>query len=100
MANDEPGGEIDVEVVYALPSEQVLLHLKVAAGSTVAQAIRLTGVLVRYPEIDMATVRAGVFGKLVSLDMPLKAGDRVEIYRPLIVDPKEARRKRVDLKNT
>lgn len=86
--------EIDVEVVYALPAEQVLLHVRVAPHATVIQAIRASGVLERYPDITPETLQAGIFGDVVSLDARLKAGDRVEIYRPLTVDPKEARRRR------
>jgi uncharacterized protein len=86
--------DIDVEVIYALPQEQVLLKVRVAAGTTAAQAISACGVLARYPEIDPARMTIGVFSKIVPPDTPLNAGDRVEIYRPLTVDPKEARRQR------
>ena len=94
MASDE----IDVEVVYALPAEQAVMRLRLAAGATVLQAIQQSGLLVRYPQITLATARVGIFGKIVALDAPLSAGDRVEIYRPLTVDPKEARRRRVKLR--
>jgi uncharacterized protein len=94
MASAEAAGAIDVEVVYALPAEQNLLRVRVAAGATVEQAIRVSGLLERYPEIDISTLRAGIFGKITALDTPLKAGDRVEMYRPLTVDPKDARRRR------
>lgn len=94
MASDE----IEVEVVYALPAEQAVMRLRLAAGATVLQAIQQSGLLVRYPQITLATARVGVFGKIVALDAPLSAGDRVEIYRPLTVDPKEARRRRVKLR--
>ena len=85
---------LSVEVAYALANEQVILALKVEAGTTVEQAIRLSGVLERYPEIDLTKNKVGVFGKLTKLDTPLRAKDRVEIYRALIADPKEVRRKR------
>ena len=94
MASDE----IEVEVVYALPAEQAVMRLRLAAGATVLQAIQQSGLLVRYPQITLATARVGIFGKIVALDAPLSAGDRVEIYRPLTVDPKEARRRRVKLR--
>ena len=93
-----PMVEIEVEVVYALPAEQTVTQLRLAAGATVLQAIQQSGLLVRYPQITLATARVGVFGKIVALDAPLSAGDRVEIYRPLTVDPKEARRRRVKLR--
>jgi hypothetical protein len=85
---------IEVEVAYARPDEQVILALQVAHGSTIEDAIRRSGVLERFPEIDLATNKVGVFGKVGKLDQPLVAGDRVEIYRPLIADPKEARKQR------
>ena len=94
MASDE----IEVEVVYALPAEQAVMRLRLAAGATVLQAIQQSGLLVRYPQIVRATARVGVFGKIVALDARLSGGDRVEIYRPLTVDPKEARRRRVKLR--
>ena len=94
MASDE----IEVEVVYALPAEQAVMRLRLAAGATVLQAIQQSGLLVRYPQIVRATVRVGVFGKIMALNAPLCTGDRVEIYRPLTVDPKEARRRRVKLR--
>ncbi len=95
-----PAVEIDVEVVYALPDEQAMTRLQMAPGATVMQAIQQSGLLLRYPQISIATARAGIFGKIVALDAPLRTGDRVEIYRPLTVDPKDARRRRVKLKNT
>ena len=85
---------MDVEVVYALATEQKLLTVRVGADATVLQAIRESGVLESYPHMDPTRVSVGVFGKTVTLDTRLRAGDRVEIYRPLMVDPKEARRRR------
>jgi uncharacterized protein len=90
--------DLVIEVVYALPAEQAVTGLAWTPGVTVAQAIRQSGLMLRYPEIDLTTAPVGVFGKIVALDTPLKAGDRVEIYRPLTVDPKEARRRRVKLR--
>ncbi len=88
--------KIDVEVVYALAHEQVLLRLKVEQGATVGEAIRLSGVLDKHPEIDLAKNKLGVFGKLSKADAVLRDRDRVEIYRPLIADPKEVRRQRAE----
>ena len=85
---------IRVEVAYAKPDEQVILEVDGAAGMTVQQAVEASGILQRYPEIELGKNKMGVFGKLAKLDAPLKAGDRVEIYRPLIADPKEQRKKR------
>lgn len=85
---------IRVEVVYALRDEQVLLALEVEEGTTVRQAIEQSGITSRFPEIRVASERVGLFGTPARLDTKLKDGDRVEIYRPLIADPKTARRTR------
>jgi putative ubiquitin-RnfH superfamily antitoxin RatB of RatAB toxin-antitoxin module len=85
---------LEVEVAYARPDEQVILALAVPAGSTIEDAIRRSSLLERFPEIDLASNKVGVFGKVVKLDQTLVQGDRVEIYRPLIADPKEARKQR------
>lgn len=89
-------GFIDVEVCYALPQRQSLIAVRVAAGATVRDAIEASGILQRHPEIDLGTQRVGVFGKIRALDAPLADHDRVEIYRPLTVDPKLARQRRVE----
>ena len=86
--------EIMVEVAYALPDEQLIVPVKVKAGTTAEQAIQSSGILSKYPEIDLAINKIGIFGKLSKLDMPLRHLDRVEIYRPLIADPKEVRKQR------
>ena len=91
-------GELRVEVVYALPGEQVLQALVVIEGTTVGEAIERSGILLRFPEIDLAAARVGIFGRIARLDAPLHNGDRVEIYRPLLADPKDARRRRADRK--
>lgn len=83
-----------VEVAYARPDTQLILPLEVAPGTTVEQAVRLSGILEKFPEIDLADSKLGVFGKLAKPDAELRAGDRVEIYRKLIADPKEVRRQR------
>ena len=85
---------IEVEVAYARPDAQVIISLRVAGGTTVEAAIRASGILERFPEIDLGRHRVGVFGKLAERDRTLEAGDRVEIYRPLAADPKAARRRR------
>lgn len=85
---------IAVEVAYALPDEQVIIPVKIEAGATVEQAIVRSAVLSRFPEIDLAVNKVGVFGKLGRLDAVLRDGDRVEIYRPLLADPKEIRKQR------
>lgn len=85
---------INVEVVYAPPGEQVLERLAVAADSTVEVVIQRSGILNRFPEIDLAVNKVGIFGKAAALKAGLHEGDRIEIYRPLIADPKEARKKR------
>ena len=85
---------INIEVVYALPQEQLLFGVQAPAGTTVAQALRLSGVLERYPEIDLEKNRLGIYGKLSAPDAVLRDHDRIEIYRPLLADPKEVRRRR------
>jgi len=83
-----------VEVAFALPEEQTIIPLEVRRGATLEEAIRQSGILQRFPMIDLSKNKVGIFGKLSKLNAELKPGDRVEIYRPLIADPKEARRKR------
>ena len=86
--------QISVEVVYALPDKQELLSVKLTEGATVRQAIESSGILQKYPEIDLAKNKLGVFAKLAKPDSVLRDRDRVEIYRPLIADPKEVRKQR------
>jgi putative ubiquitin-RnfH superfamily antitoxin RatB of RatAB toxin-antitoxin module len=83
-----------VEVAYAKPDVQVILTVEVPENSAAETAIRVSGILERFPEIDLADNPIGIFSKPCPLQQPLKTGDRVEIYRPLIADPKEARRLR------
>ncbi len=85
-----------VQVCYALPDRQTLIDVEVPDGATVRDAIDASGVLARHPDIDLAAGKTGIFGKLAPLDAPLAAHDRIEIYRPLVVDPKLARQRRVD----
>ena len=76
--------EIHIEVVYALPTKQVLLQICLPQGATVDMAIRCSGILTQFPEIDLARNKVGIFSKLVKLDETVRDRDRVEIYRPLI----------------
>jgi putative ubiquitin-RnfH superfamily antitoxin RatB of RatAB toxin-antitoxin module len=87
---------IDIELVYALPQEQALLKFKVPDGTTLGDAVRLSGILAKYPEIDPDKAKYGIFGKLSKADVVMRERDRIEIYRPLIADPKEVRRKRAE----
>ena len=87
---------IHVEVIYALAETQPLLRVELAEGATVDDAIRVSGVLEAFPDIDLAKNKVGIFSKLVKLDEAVRDKDRVEIYRPLIADPKEVRRKRAE----
>jgi hypothetical protein len=82
------------EVAYGRMDEQALLTVESATPLSVEQAIENSGILQRFPEIDLAGFKVGIFGKATRLDTLLSEGDRVEIYRPLIADPKEARKKR------
>lgn len=84
---------ISVEVVYALPKQQTVKQLKVPEGTTLIQAVEQSGILVQFPEIDTATNKMGIFGKGAKPDTVLRDRDRVEIYRPLIANPKEVRKK-------
>jgi len=85
---------IEVEVAYATPEQQVILALKIPEGATVEQTINASGLLSHFPEIALADIKVGIFGSVCKLDQSLRQADRVEIYRPLIHDPKEARRQR------
>lgn len=87
---------IDVEVVYAAIDRQVLLSLTVPAGTTVRAAVLMSGVGEAFAELGLADCPVGIFGKVVTDpdNHPVQAGDRIEIYRPLLADPKEVRRLR------
>lgn len=85
---------MQVEIIYALPAEQALKSLTVNEGCTVEQAIIESGILLQYPELELNNLVVGIFSKLVDLQHVLQEGDRVEIYRELIIDPMEARRLR------
>ena len=83
-----------VEVAYAKPDHQVILQVDVDENATLKEAIVLSGILDQFPEIDLEKNKVGVFGKISKLDATLREKDRVEIYRPLIADPKASRKKR------
>ncbi|ODT75614.1 MAG: RnfH family protein [Nitrosomonadales bacterium SCN 54-20] len=89
-----PDRNIDIEVVYALPEKQVVRRMNLPEGTTVEQAVKLSGILPQFPEIDLLKNRLGIYGRLVPPTTALCNRDRVEIYRPLRIDPKESRRKR------
>ncbi len=91
---DKENEVLHVEVAYARPDEQLIIPLDVPRGTTVRDAILRSAIMEHFPEIDLDVNKVGIFGKLTRLDTELREGDRVEIYRPLIADPKEVRRKR------
>ncbi len=96
MSANLSSNSLSIEVCYALPDVQTVIDVQLPAGSTVQQAIDTSGILTRHPEIDLTKLKVGVYGKLKPLDAALADHDRVEIYRPLVVDPKLARQRRVD----
>lgn len=85
---------IKVEVAYALPDKQAIVEVEVALGTTAAEAVKLSNITAQFKGIDMENAKLGIFGKGVADTLELKAGDRVEVYRPLIADPKEVRKAR------
>lgn len=85
---------IPIEIAYALPAQQIILKLQVVEGTTAEQGVIASGIMQKFPEIDLDQNKIGIFGKLVKPDTPLREKDRVEIYRPLIADPKEVRKQR------
>ena len=94
---------ITVEVAYALPNRQQLTELKVSRGTTAFEAVQQSGIVEQFPEIDLESVKMGIFGQALGtkgLKPPkehvLEMKDRVEIYRPLIIDPKEVRKRRAE----
>lgn len=94
MAVDGETPALWVEVAYATPEKQLIVRTEVPPGCTVAQAIELSGIREQFPEMVVQENAVGIFSRKVPLDHILRVGDRVEIYRPLIADPKEARRRR------
>ena len=86
--------EILIEVAYALPKKQLIIPIKVKEGTTAQEAIQVSGIIKKFPEIDLNINQIGIFGKLTQLDHIMRERDRIEIYRPLVADPKEIRRQR------
>lgn len=90
----ENANTIHVEVAYATPDSQKIIGLDVPGGTVLIEAVRESGIVDLYPEINLESAKMGIFSKLKDADVVLRAGDRVEIYRPLIADPKEVRKQR------
>ncbi|GAC14665.1 RnfH family protein [Aliiglaciecola lipolytica] len=88
--------QISVEVVYGLPNEQALIKLVVEEGRTAEETIQASGILRRFPEIDLSKMKIGIWNRTCKLTDTPRDGDRIEIYRPLIADPKEVRRLRAE----
>lgn len=88
--------EICVDVVYALPEKYYLRRVALPTGSTVKEAIVASGILLLCPEIVLEKNKLGIFSRVVTADDEVRSGDRVEIYRPLLADPKELRRRRAE----
>ena len=88
---------MQIGVVYAEPSQQIWLTLEVPEDSTVAEAIEHSGILRRCPQLDLSRQKVGIFGKISKLSAGLNEGDRVEIYRPITVDPKTVPQRKLDL---
>ncbi len=93
MSDETRGNYLRIEVAYARPDRQTLLKLRVPAGTTAREAVRLSGIRGEFPEIDLDANQLGVFGRKVKGETPVQEGDRVEIYRPLRADPREVRRR-------
>lgn len=91
---------ISVEVAYAKPEKQTIISVQVKPGTTLIEAVKLSGILEQFPEIDPAENKFGIFSKISPPETVLREKDRVEIYRPLIADPKESRRKRAEKKHS
>lgn len=88
--------QFSIEVVFALPDKQSLLEVVIEEGTSVEQAIQKSGILKRFPEIDLSNHKVGIWNRTCKLDDNPRDGDRIEIYRPLIADPKEVRRRRAE----
>lgn len=87
---------VSVEVVFATPEKQALLSLQVPSGASLQEAIELSGILKQFPEIDLTLNKVGVWSRAGKLTDSIQSGDRIEIYRPLIADPKDMRRRRAE----
>jgi putative ubiquitin-RnfH superfamily antitoxin RatB of RatAB toxin-antitoxin module len=93
----EQNNHINIEVAYALPDEQVILSLEVPNDCTVEDAIKRSGILDTYAQIDLSIDKVGIFGKMCKLNATLRSKDRIEIYRKLIAYPKESRRQKAEM---
>lgn len=85
---------VNVEVAYAKPEQQAIVELQMPEGATVEAAVKASGLLERFPEIALSELKAGIFGVACKLDQSVREGERIELYRVLVHDPKEARRQR------
>ena len=85
---------IIVEVAYALPDQQSLLEIEVPEGVVISEVVKQSKILDDYPELELDKLEVGIFGKFAKLNQKVRDRDRIEIYRPLIVDPKEVRKRR------
>ena len=94
MTADDVSQKISVEVVLAMPERQLLVPVELNNGSTIADAIEQSGALNEFEDFELDPSRVGIFGRKAAISDVLREGDRVEIYRPLIADPKESRRQR------
>jgi len=88
---------IDIEVAYALPERQLICSLSVPLGTTALEAVTLSGIETQFEDLVLEeNPKLGIFGKAIKADHVLKSGERVEIYRPLLIDPKEVRKRRAE----
>lgn len=88
---------ITVEVTYALPEQQLIITLQIPQPCNIENAIQASGILLKFPEIDLNVNKVGIFGKLATLETSLRHMDRIEIYRVLIADPKTVRRNQAEI---
>jgi putative ubiquitin-RnfH superfamily antitoxin RatB of RatAB toxin-antitoxin module len=93
------GEKVHVVVSYATPAQEFLRELELEQGTTIGAAIEASGVLAAFPEINLVTQPVGIFAKKKTLDTVLRERDRIEIYRPLVADPKDSRRRRAAKKD-
>ena len=87
---------INIEVAYALPTQQAIVDVAIHENATVEEAIKASSIMERFPDIDLKTTKVGIWSRVVKLRDTLTDGDRIEIYRPLIADPKEIRKRRAE----
>jgi hypothetical protein len=87
---------INIEVAYALPTKQTIVDIAIKEGATVEDAIKASNILEQFPDIELNSTKVGIWSRVVKLRDTLIDGDRIEIYRPLIADPKEIRKRRAE----